>query len=80
MKRLGTVLHLLGHKGLIVRGESDDKMPKLESVVVMNNMKRIGRIYDVFGPVRHPYISIRLYDGISMSDACALKGQRVYSL
>ncbi|MCD5409848.1 MAG: Gar1/Naf1 family protein [Methanocellales archaeon] len=65
---------------MIVRDESSDKMPKMNSVVVTKKMKRIGKIYGVFGPVRHPYISIRLYDGISVSDARALKGQQVYSL
>lgn len=80
MRRLGTVLHTSSHKGLILRSESSDEMPKTNSVVVMKKMKKIGRVYDVFGPVKRPYISIRLYDDISMSDARALKDQRVYIL
>ncbi|MDI6888627.1 MAG: Gar1/Naf1 family protein [Methanocellales archaeon] len=77
MKRLGVVLHPSSHKGLIVRSQFEKGLPKINSVVVTERMEKIGEVYDVFGPVKRPYISVRLYGA---SRAHALKNQRVYVL
>ncbi|UZE92660.1 MAG: H/ACA RNA-protein complex protein Gar1 [Methanosarcinales archaeon] len=77
MKRLGIVLHPSSHKGLIVRSQFDKGMPKLNSVVVTEGMKKIGKVYDVFGPVKRPYISVRLYEA---AKAHVLRNQRIYVL
>jgi len=77
VKRLGLVLHPSSHKGLIVRSQLEKGLPKLNSVVVTESMEKIGKVYDVFGPVKRPYISVRLYD---VAKAHALKNQRVYVL
>ena len=77
MKRLGTVLHPSSHKGLIVRSQFEKGFPKIGSVVVTERMEKIGKVYDVFGPVKRPYISVRLYD---TTKAHALRNQRVYVL
>ena len=68
MKRLGTVLHISIPRGLIVRGnkpessgsKSINKPPKLNSVVLNKEIKQIGKISGIIGPVEHPYIYIKL--------------------
>ncbi len=78
MKRLGTALHVV-QKRLIVRGEpaegNETKIPKVNSTVVDQKRTRIGRIFDVFGPVAHPYIIVRLNKGI---DASVHVGKMLY--
>jgi len=60
-----------------VRSQFDKGLPKLNSVVVTERMEKIGKVYDVFGPVKRPYVSIRLYDTMK---AHSLRNQRVYVL
>jgi RNA-binding protein len=70
MKRLGTVLHLSGRRNLIVRGDkmkspgSLNNLPRINSVVVDKSVKQIGKVNGIFGPVDHPYISVRVFDRI----------------
>ena len=58
MRRLGTIQHRFGNL-LIVR--AGDRLPAIGSAVVTNTMKRIGTVREIFGPVVHPYISVKLY-------------------
>ncbi|MFZ3383063.1 MAG: Gar1/Naf1 family protein [Candidatus Methanoperedens sp.] len=79
MKRLGTVLHAID-KLLIVRAdktlESNSLYPN--SMVITKTMKRIGRVKELFGPEKNPYISIRLFNEIKDSEIMKLKKERVY--
>ncbi|RZN36654.1 MAG: hypothetical protein EF813_06880 [Methanosarcinales archaeon] len=43
---------------LIVRNSK--QTPAIGSTVVTNTMKRIGTVQEIFGPVSHPYISVRI--------------------
>ena len=78
MKRLGTALHVI-QKKLIVRGEPVEESvslsPKVNSVVVDQKRVRIGRIFDIFGPVKHPYIIVRPDKG---ADAAVHVGKKLY--
>lgn len=78
MKRLGTALHVV-QKRLIVRGElvdgSETEVPRVNSSVVDQKRTRIGRVFDIFGPVKHPYIIVRPNKGI---DATAHVGKKLY--
>ncbi|MDM7913425.1 MAG: Gar1/Naf1 family protein [Methanotrichaceae archaeon] len=82
MKRLGTALHVV-QKRLIVRGEpveggeirSEAKVPRVNSWVVDQKRTKIGRVFDIFGPVKHPYIIVRLNKGL---DAAAHVGKKLY--
>ena len=56
MNRLGKVLHLSSSKSLILRTKIKVKS---QTVVLDNRLNQVGRVYDVFGPVANPYISIR---------------------
>ena len=64
MKILGTVLHISSHKNLIVRGDEPKKdnkqvrLPRINSIVLDQKKNKIGKINDVFGPVKQPYFSV----------------------
>ncbi len=83
MKKLGVVLHTTSYGNLLVRGNLSSKkvVSKITgSVVVTKNMKRIGKVYDVLGPVKQPYISIRPFKQISESELYELSNDLVYIL
>ncbi len=75
-KLLGSVLHILGSgnsRSVIVRvrgkGVRDRGIEKLlNSVVVDEDRREIGRVYDIFGPVKHPYITVRLFRGVNLAE------------
>ncbi|HJH32446.1 MAG TPA: H/ACA RNA-protein complex protein Gar1 [Methanosarcinaceae archaeon] len=74
MKRLGTVLHISSIPlGLVVRGDKLDlsgskrstkKVPGLNSAVLNKNVKQIGKISGIIGPVEHPYIYVKISNDI----------------
>lgn len=56
MFRLGRVLHISGNNNLILRTKI---MPILRTPAFDDEMKKVGVVSDVFGPVDHPYVSIK---------------------
>lgn len=74
MKRLGTALHVV-QKRLIVRSDGSEEMPRVNSWVVDQKMNRIGKVFDIFGPVERPYIIVRPRKGV---DAAAHVGRKLY--
>ncbi|MCS7124123.1 MAG: Gar1/Naf1 family protein [Candidatus Bathyarchaeota archaeon] len=56
MIRLGRVLHISSSKNIIVKVES---MPQIGEMVVDENLKPIGEIFDIFGPVSSPYVAVK---------------------
>jgi rRNA processing protein Gar1 len=42
-------------------------------------MEKIGTVYDIFGPVTDPYISVRLFRNYPEPKAKALINDRVYT-
>lgn len=56
MRRLGKPLHLSARGDLIIRAEST---PKIGSKVVTKDMVEVGKIFDIFGPVKMPYVSVK---------------------
>ncbi|MDD1757258.1 MAG: Gar1/Naf1 family protein [Methanotrichaceae archaeon] len=78
MRRLGTALHIVQQR-IIVRAEpveeSESQLLKVNSLVVDQKRMRIGKVFDVFGPVRHPYVIVKLNKGI---DAMAQVGKKLY--
>ena len=79
LKRLGTALHLYQQRIIarveLIEGESVPQLPKANSQVVDQNRMRIGKVFDIFGPVMHPYFIIRINKGI---DAMAQLGKKLY--
>ncbi|HNX09539.1 MAG TPA: Gar1/Naf1 family protein [Methanothrix sp.] len=78
MKRLGTALHAVQNK-LIVRieevVESETDVPRTNSWVVDQKRTRVGRVFDIFGPINHPYVVVRPNRGV---DAAAHVGKKLY--
>ena len=56
MQRLGLILHVSPSKNMIIKVE---KIPRIGETVVDENLKPVGRIFDLIGPVSSPYVSIR---------------------
>ncbi|MCD6558438.1 H/ACA RNA-protein complex protein Gar1 [Thermococci archaeon] len=56
MKRLGKVSHYAKQGFLIVRS---DWVPSLNDVIVDRDLKVVGIVKDVFGPVKMPYVAVK---------------------
>lgn len=78
MKRLGTGLYVV-QKRLIVRGELTEErianVPRANSVVVDQKRTKVGRVFDIFGPLARPYFVVKPNRGI---DATAQVGRKLY--
>ncbi len=56
LQRLGLVLHVSPSRNVIVKVEGT---PRIGEAVVDENLKPVGKVFDVFGPVSSPYAAIR---------------------
>ena len=78
MKRLGTALHVVQNK-LILQSEqivgSETNIPRTNYWVVDQKRTRVGKVFDIFGPINHPYIIVRPNRGV---DAAAHVGKKLY--
>jgi len=78
LKRLGTALHVVQNK-LILQSEqivgSETNIPRTNSWVVDQKRTRVGKVFDIFGPINQPYIIVRPNRGV---DAAAHVGKKLY--
>jgi RNA-binding protein len=51
----------------------------MNSSVLTKKMEKIGTVYDIFGPEKDPYISIKLARNFPAPKAKALINDRVYT-
>jgi len=56
LQRLGKVLNVTPSQNVVVKTE---KTPHIGSAVVDENLKVIGKIFDVIGPVSSPYAVVK---------------------
>lgn len=79
MKRLGEVLHIVDNL-LIARADKtlDQGALREGSSVFTRKMKRLGKVKELFGPVKAPYISIKISKETKTSELTDLKHERVY--
>ena len=56
MQRLGRVLNVTPSQNLIAKTE---KTPKIGLTVVDENLKVVGKVFDIIGPVSAPYAVIK---------------------
>ena len=56
MIRLGLALHISSSRNIIVKIE---KTPKIGETVVDENLKTVGEVFDIFGPVSAPYAAVK---------------------
>lgn len=59
MKRLGVILHTIHNGNLIVRSATGLTNTALNTAVWNEQVKKIGKIVDIFGPLSRPYFSIK---------------------
>lgn len=73
MKWLGFVMHVSSQGKLILQS---DFTPPLNALVATESKQKVGRIFDVFGPVKRPYISVA--PSIPSKDSQDLVGAALY--
>jgi RNA-binding protein len=56
LQRLGKALHVTPSQNIVVK---TGKAPKIGSAVVDENLKVVGKIFDVIGPVSSPYAVVK---------------------
>ena len=56
MQRLGRVLNVTPSQNIVVK---TDKTPQIGSAVVDENLKVVGKIFDIIGPVSSPYAMVK---------------------
>jgi RNA-binding protein len=56
LQRLGLILHISPSRSIIAKVES---IPRIGETVVDENLKPVGKIFDILGPVSSPYVAIR---------------------
>jgi RNA-binding protein len=56
LQRLGKVLNVTPSQNIVVK---IDKPPKMGAAVIDENLKVVGRIFDIIGPVSSPYAVIK---------------------
>jgi len=56
LQRLGKVLHVTPSQNIVVKA---DKTPKIGLLVVNEELKIVGKVFDVIGPVSSPYAVVK---------------------
>ncbi|HID20189.1 MAG TPA: RNA-binding protein [Methanophagales archaeon] len=79
VKELGTVLHMVDNK-LIVKSGGLKVEKAINSVVMTEDKRKIGRVYDIFGSVNRPYVSIKAFGSIKKEELQKLLNKRMFLL
>ena len=56
MQRLGRVLNVTPSQNIVVKTENT---PKIGSAVIDENLKVVGKVFDIIGPVSSPYAVVK---------------------
>lgn len=56
MQRLGRILHISPSRNMIVKAENT---PKMGETVVDENLRQVGKVFDLLGPASSPYVAVR---------------------
>jgi RNA-binding protein len=73
LQRLGRVINVTPSQNLVVKAE---QTPKIGFSVVDENLKIVGNVFDVIGPVTSPYAVVRTVD----KEPAKLRGKQLYLL
>ena len=73
MQRLGRVLHITPSHNIVVKIEN---VPKIGEKVVDENIKPVGNVFDIIGPIHAPYAIIKP----NTKETTKLVGQTLYTL
>ena len=63
MRRIGQVVHISQGRKAVVKAE---KTPRIGESVFNEEERRIGRVFDVFGPTVSPYVEVEAMDPQSL--------------
>ena len=58
MERIGKVLHITSNRNIILKAENHTQ---IGDRVVDENIEPVGKIFDIFGPVSSPYVSVKAH-------------------
>lgn len=58
MQRIGSVLHVSSSRNMILKADHQN-FPRIGDVVMDENLKAVGVVLDILGPVSSPYITVR---------------------
>lgn len=58
MKQLGKISHISNRGRVILKS---NQTPSFGLPVFTENKKKFGKVYDVFGPTKSPYISVKIF-------------------
>lgn len=75
VRRVGEVVRT---HGLLVVRSADDDPPDIGATVLDESLSEIGRVVDVFGPVKRPYVAVTLADE-GDGDETRYLGQPLYA-
>lgn len=56
LQRIGYVRHISSNGNMILK---TDNAPRIGDQAMDENLKAVGMIFDVFGPVANPYVGVR---------------------
>ena len=73
MQRLGRVSNLTPSQNIVVKL---DKIPKIGTPVVDENLKTVGKVFDIIGPVSSPYAVVKP----TVREPDKLAGKQLYML
>lgn len=75
MKFLGNISHISNSGKLIARSS---ETPPSGAFIFNKYKKKIGKVSDVFGPTKNPYISINLFRSFNLKDFEDSYGDELY--
>jgi len=56
LQRIGCVVHISSNGNMILKA---DNVPRIGDQAMDEDLKAVGRVFDVFGPVSNPYVAVR---------------------
>ena len=56
MQRIGCVIHISSNGNMILKA---DNVPHIGNQAINENLKPVGTVTDIFGPIAKPYVAVR---------------------
>ena len=56
MQRIGCVIHISSNGNIILKA---DNVPHIGNQAINENLKPVGTVTDIFGPIAKPYVAVR---------------------
>ncbi len=75
MKKLGIISHISNKGNIIARS---NKTPHFGTTVFTQDNKKIGTVYDIFGPTKKPYITVKPIYAKNLKNLENRVGQSIY--